>query len=222
MNDSFFKKWINTYPAGLRREFHRDGIINDKIFSQQKLRILFVAKEPNSKDGNFDQHLGADLRKIWGELCLKKPFDYNVARWTRIISDDVDGGHLISWAEVAQTMRRVAIINLKKMAGSGSENREEVCLYSFQDKHFIKEQLDGIRPDVIFACGKDGFVFRMLWRIINDEVCFRPENENSFKAVIHGRIVPIFSTYHPSLRLKRQKDEAADMMKGIRKRLLGT
>ncbi|MEQ1776118.1 MAG: hypothetical protein ABL891_20255 [Burkholderiales bacterium] len=223
MNEDFFKKWIQSYPQSLEREFHRDGVIDKDIFAKEKWKLLFVVKEPNSKNGNYDKYLGADLRDVWGategEKALKKPFNRNVARWTKIICDGVGSDHSLNWQDVAETMRRVAIINLKKMAGSGSENREEVCLYSFKDKGFIKEQISEINPNVILACGKDGFVFRMIWRIMNDEICFPSDIGKSFYLSLHGKAVPVFSVYHPSLRLKRQEDQAANEIVEIQRKL---
>lgn len=215
MNDKIFDEWINSYPESVRGEFHKDGIIDPDVFSKEKIKILYVVKEPNSKNGNYDKYQGVDLRKIWGEICLKKPFDYNIARWTKIICDGVDAGHSLSWDEVAKTVRRVAIINLKKISGGGSEDREEVCLYSFNDRKFLREQIMHISPSVIFACGKDGFVLRMLWRIMNDEMCCPIGKVKSFGVTVPGRMIPVYSVFHPSLRLKKQEDEAAAVISNI-------
>lgn len=221
MDDIIFNEWINSYPEAVRGEFHKDGIIDPDAFSNEKIKILYVVKEPNSKNGNYDKYQGVDLRKIWGEVCLKKPFDYNIARWTKIISDGVDVGRSLSWPEVAETMHRVAIINLKKMSGSGSENREEVCLYSFKDREFLREQIRNINPSVIFSCGKDGFVSRMIWRIMNDEMCCPLGKAESFNVTVSGREIPVFSVFHPSLRLKRQEDDAAAVIRDILKKFKG-
>lgn len=218
MNKNSFEEWIESYPESMHHEFHRDGVIEKKTFAKEGTKVLFVAKEPNSKNGNYDKYLGVDLRQLWREeIPLKKPFNYNIARWTRIICDGVDAGGSLSWEDVAKTMRRAAIINLKKMAGSGAENREEVCLYSYKDRRFIKSQILDIKPDVMFACGKDGFVFRMLWRIMNDEICFPTDNDGMFHVTLRGRSVPVFSVYHPSLR-KPDEDKAAVQIANISKR----
>lgn len=220
MHELYFEKWIESYSESLRGEFHRDGVINEEVFSNEKRRILFVTKEPNSKDGNYDKYKGADLRKIWGEICLKKPFDRNIARWTRIICDGDDPGGSVSWQDIARTMQRVAIINLKKLAGSGSENREEICLYSYNDREFIRKQIELINPNVIIACGKDGLVFRMLWRIMYEKgkICFPAAITKEFLVCIQGRNIPVFCTYHPSLRLKKHEGEAAATITDISRR----
>ena len=214
-----FEKWINSYPESMRCEFHRDGIIDPVVFSNEKIKMLYVVKEPNSKNGNYNKYKGVDLRKIWGEICLKKPFDYNIARWSKIVCDNVDVGYSFPWTEVAETMRRVAIINLKKIAGSGSEDREEVALYAFKDRKFLREQILDINPSVILACGKDGFVARMVWRIMNDEICCPVGSADSFSVVVNERTIPVFSVFHPSLRLKKQEEAAAAMISNISKRL---
>lgn len=219
MDDIVFDKWMSSYPESVRCQFHRDGIIDPVVFSNEEIKILYVVKEPNSKNGNYDKYQGVDLRKIWGEVCLKKPFDYNIARWTKIICDNIDVGRSFPWDEVAKTMRRVAIINLKKIAGSGSEDREEVCLYSFKDRDFLRKQIQSINPSVIFACGKDGFVARMVWRIMNDEIFCPIRNEEKFCVTGSRGEIPVFGVFHPSLRLKRQGEDAAAMISSIAKNL---
>lgn len=219
MKDGIFKKWIKSYPGEMRNQFHKDGIINPKAYRRAKAKILFVVKEPNSKNGNYDKYRGVDLREIWGKTHLKKPFDRNIARWTNIVLTRKDPGHALPWSDVAKTMNSVAIINLKKIAGSGVENREEVCLYSFKDRKFLKDQISMINPDVIFACGKDGVVARMVWRIMNDNICYCAGNKREFKIRITKKDVPVYTAYHPSLRLKRQERTAAMVIKNIAKRL---
>jgi len=100
-----------------------------------------------------------------------------------------------------------------------SENREEICLYSFKDKDFIKRQISEINPDVIVACGKDGIVFRMVWRIMNDNVLFSNDNDTEYFVRIKGEPISVFVSYHPSLRLKRQEEDAAAAIVAISKRL---
>jgi len=219
MDEKIFKEWIGSYPKAMQRGFHRDGIINVDVFSREKTKILFILKEPNSKKGKYDKYFGYDLREVFGKMGLKKRLDYNIARWTKILCDGVDVGQSFPWDDVAQTKQRVAIINLKKMAGSGSENREELCLYSYKDKDFIKRQISGINPDVIVACGADGIVSRMVWRIINDNILFSNDNEAEYSVRLKGKSVPVFVSYHPSLRLKKQEEDAAAAIVAISKRL---
>ncbi len=106
MNENFFENWINSYPELMRGDFHRDGVIEDDAFARERVKVLFVAKEPNSKNGNYDKYRGIDLRDLWrSAVPLKKPFNYNIARWTKIVCDGVDAGHSLTWESVAQTMR---------------------------------------------------------------------------------------------------------------------
>jgi len=46
--------------------------------------VRFIAKEPNSKEGKYNKYLECDLRKLWKQdNPLKKPFNYNIARWSK-------------------------------------------------------------------------------------------------------------------------------------------
>jgi len=46
-------------------------------------------------------------------------------------------------------LRKVAIMNMKKLAGSGHANVEAISLHAWRDRVFICREVDLIRPTII-------------------------------------------------------------------------
>lgn len=205
--DGLFDRWEETYPPADREGFHRDGIVREDVFAQQPWRLLFVLAEPNSRDGKYDKYFGHDLRIVFGDLEMAKSVNQNLALWTQVLLDradveQVDPLDRVTGLEASRQLRRVAIMNVKKLPGSGNMGVAGVEAAAWRDREFIREEVTMIRPDVIVTGG--AVANRALGRALTDRADFDP----SVEQVWRFGFTPILPTYHPAQRIQRNSIRA--------------
>jgi len=191
--DSLFDEWIETYPATFRSDFHRDGIVDPVCYAKEPRRLLYVLAEPNSRGGRYDRYRGWDLRVVFGREALGKAIDLNLARWTRMALDGVTRGPDLTGKSAAVFLRRVAIMNLKKLPGSGVADREAIAIHAWRDREFIRREIQLIEPDIVITCGET--LTKLLVRILADDAVTPspsiPEEWGGFE---------VLRAFHPSHR----------------------
>ena len=135
---------------------------------------------------------------MWGVKGLGKSFDLNLARWTAVLLDGATKYFTPPNAERAkQQLRRVAVMNLKKLAGSGKANHEAISVQAWRDKDYIRRQVAIIQPTLVVTCGVAAN--RLFWWIINDDPLKEFPKKSEKSVWPHGpfRVLP---ANHPSLR----------------------
>lgn len=192
--DRLFERWVLTYPEPARTGFHRDGIIHEPTYLSEEHRILFVLLEPNSSGGAYDKYYGCDLRQVFGEDSLSKSINVNLARWTRVLLDGHTTVGEFDGLSAQTQIRRVAIMNLKKFAGSGTADFVIAAIHAWYDRRFIHDQVTIMCPSVVVACGKE--VHRLFRCIMSDDRFARVDAEVGWKSP--GFVV--VPANHPSLR----------------------
>lgn len=199
--DTLFNEWRESYAPAQRKEFHEDGIVDDLIFQQEATRLLYVLLEPNSKGGRYDKNQGCDLRSYFREVELRKPVNINLACWTKALLDGVaEFDSSLSAAQATVQLKRVAIMNLKKLAGSGTANLVAVGVQAWSDRKFIRREIELIAPNIIVTCSQAAN--RLFGWIIAD--C--PFQEVPEKAVWSYGAIKILPVNHPSLRPRNALD----------------
>ena len=156
--NALFKRWQKERGYDT---FISDGVICPKQWENECKRIVFVLKEANAKDETLDwRECLSDYEKSrnWGSTWN------NIARWTKAILEGGEYLEYISPAERSKWLCRVAIVNLKKVAGGANTKHKELEEYTKNDDHYIWEQLCIYSPDIIVACGSR--VEWLLWEVI--------------------------------------------------------
>jgi len=124
----------------------KDGIIDETLFAQAPLRVLFVLKEVNDwEGGDLGKMLSGGARyQMW----------HAAGRWAAGILhgfpsyDRIDNKETIDGA-----LRRIAVVNLKKTSGKAISNPTILNAYALMDRGLLVEQISQIRPDIVLACG---------------------------------------------------------------------
>lgn len=147
-----------TYSKTIDDYLYQDGIINPEIFKNEKIKILWILRETNKK---------FNLINWWGneEYLQEKinPFDRDkkhkgtkrstwipVARTCYNILNKKDS---TDDQELAQCLKRIAIINMKKTPGTSKITRKFFAYVRDNDNQdLIIEQIKRIAPNVII-CG---------------------------------------------------------------------
>jgi hypothetical protein len=194
--DDLFVDWLQSYPSAFRHLFYRDGIVNEAVYARQKPRLLFILAEPNGTKRNYASGEDPDLRRIFGERGLGKSIDLNLARWSAVVLDHTLKFFTPSREAARDALQRIAVMNLKKLAGGGLANLEAISVQAWRDRAFIRREVELIQPSVILTCGRTAS--RLFPWIVTDDELSALKPDSIWRL---GR-VPVLQVNHPSVRPK--------------------
>lgn len=214
--DELFEAWMRKRGS---RTFVKDGIVEPAKYGivkgHKSCKLLFVLPEPNGRKGGLPT---LDLCELLREELSSKPFNLNLGLWTKMILDGKPLKYEPLSPECAREyIQHVAIINLKKLYGSGNANPTEIAHYAWEDRKYICDEIDLIKPDVIIACGESARTNRNLYRVLKD--CrFIPNGQlDGDKHWEHNEYI-IVPNDHPSLRYPIQTKSAfGKLIRRVRK-----
>lgn len=216
-----------------------DGIVDEKTYSNQNFRLTFLLKETNGNtfEGETPDHYDDWDYAGWirdkqstGEEAIYSTFR-NIAMWASEFYDIFEGGvtdkstYLDNGVlrindNLLKSLRKIAVINLKKTFGGGSTDWNDLDKYLNQDIcDVLREELCIADPTVVLCGGRQ--VFDLVCRIHRAEKC------PSFTAITPGgnkvEYIPAYNYiyvnfYHPACRKSREKmfDYAADVFETIK------
>lgn len=150
-----WKRWQDSYPADTL--LTKDGAGAE--YSSATRRILVVLKEPNASPGTDarDQLNKGVQHQVW----------YALARWCCGLLRGFPNYDIIAHdrALLSEALRSVAVINLKKVSGGATADGASIHRYAIRDRELLREQIRGLTPHLILACG----TFEpMLWLLERD------------------------------------------------------
>lgn len=190
---------------------YEDGVIDIELYSQQKLRILWILKETN---GNFSpvkyfnsaNSFKGNKWKTWK----------NVARVNSLILNGKDCKK--SNKELLQVLRCSAILNLKKSPGKASTKMKKYSLnYKSSDnadaRKIILEQINNIKPNIII-CGNVMNLLRWHFEkeniVLKNDFCKRNIDESGKQYAYYFNNVIFINAYHPCYPTRRQGKISSD------------
>ena len=214
------REWIRNEVGGeLSATFFRDGIIDPDTWFRSDFRPLFILKEVHDK---------AQENRCINFVAMQEGADYDI--WERkgmwhafgtlakgMIVKIKSKGSLLPYEEVYaedlehyhETLRQIAIINIKKLSGGSSVDSEA----SNQTKHFschackfkanLQRQIELIQPTLIICCGA------------NIEQYFDIQNGYLYN-------IPVVIGLHPATNPNRRREEFYNgTIENVQKALLG-
>ena len=160
----------NTINLNENANFFKDGAINPDIWYENSFRPLFVLKEVNDQgvqkciQYDFTAMNEEQESNIWNRDGMWSDFGALVKGLLRVMDDNVElppyeEMKAVSIENYREAISRVAIMNLKKMAGGGkveSEKSRETIEYKYHINRFkknIEEQISLLEPSIIICCG---------------------------------------------------------------------
>ena len=155
--EALFDEWkreIRADEALKGRPFIKDGIIDGKVFIEQKVKTLFISNESNI-DGHFDLDVEYDIRtdfKDYAETgydCWKGKLRERVSCLYQVIAND----YSIPPCKYAKSF---AFINLNK-TGGGRQIDNRIQYFCKQYAKYIREEIGIIHPDLIVWLGCNTF-----------------------------------------------------------------
>ncbi len=187
--------------ASANGEFHKpifDGIVDEQRFQLERIKLLWVLKEPWEK-------LGASVRgggwSVTRDLLLKGELKNNRGTYPPMayVAYAIKNGFLPLSSihkmthnhEVRDALRTIAYINIKKFPGHTRANHKIINEYFNRYKEFLVAQIEHINPSVVI-CGGTGHHFVNAYHLIP-----KPLIENGPAYCRHNGIHWLFA-YHPS------------------------
>ena len=166
-----------------------DGIINIDRYYDSKYKILWILKEPNSKNaGGWDMrdfiandlHSYKNWKKTYKMIILSTVgLLNNFKRW--------DNNLRYSENENMDILKSIAYINLKKEPGN-STSKDRVIKKSFnQNKNLIFKQIELCNPDII--------IFGGTYKYFTSE---------DIKTISQDEKIILVSSSHPNARIKHE------------------
>jgi len=157
-----------------------DGIIDPDTFASQKIKILWILREPNGNNFDYMKY-------------LKNPTVYN--KWKASFGLVVQASYAILQEEceqkpapnpskvVHEIMPKIAIINIKKTGGKATINADELLAYSVEHQAEIEAQIVEISPDLVIFAGTKKYVTSSTIQNIVEKL---------------SKPVKFISSYHPN------------------------
>lgn len=133
-----------------------DGIVDVDMYNKQRLRILWVLREPNGGDFSFMDF----LRDVTQYPKWEKSYGL-VAKVSRIILDELfDNEEEWNFSD-PKVIRRIALINIKKTEGAGAVNWKEMDKFFNENKDMLNQQIAEINPSLIICGGTEYYVRKL-------------------------------------------------------------
>lgn len=145
-----------------------DGVVCWEEYAKSKCKILFILKEVNSDENDWDLRdflLDGDRSFTWN----------NIIRWIMGIRNldlnynwkDIE---IISKIERKKYLKTIAAINLKKeTGGTAVADNDNIYKCAIEDRELLKNQVDIYEPDLIICCGTANEFFDSVYKDIDVE-----------------------------------------------------
>ena len=166
----------------------KDGIVDAEEFESQKLKILWILREPNGEVLDFMKYLkNPTVYKKWqASYGLVVKLSYALINEIRDFKLVPDASKIVH-----DTMSKIAIMNIKKTAGKAQISPKKMLSYALANKDDIESQIVEISPDVIIFGGTKSYLSQDTMLSIKKRL---------------NKPVRIISTYHPNQRAITHKE----------------
>ena len=146
-----------------------DGVVDEETFKKTNVKTLFLLKEVNDPGMSKDwidfmedtKHQAStdSMYKTWPNVCL----------WIEALRnpevdyvDCIDEYGNFATKKLQRNLLEVAIVNIKKTAGGGSSNYDEILDAAKRYGHIIREEIEEcIMPNLVICGGTFDYAKRM-------------------------------------------------------------
>ena len=153
-----------------------DGVVDETMYESAEIKTLFLLKEVNDPGMQRDwtdfmeytrqQANEETMYKTWPNICL----------WLEVLKNsettysdcvDVYGNFLTK--KLQRNLLETAIVNVKKTAGGGSSNYEEILFASKTYGHVTKQEIELIHPQLVICGGTFDFA-KMIYGVQREDI----------------------------------------------------
>lgn len=183
--DRLFVEWKKNIHNGY---FIADGVVNEHIWRNTAVKILYLLQEFNGDDSECDERIylaeyskGIVPRSQTIDIVIK--WQYGIVYgsgipWEKVKTDT-------SKAEVQQAMlSQICLVNLKKIAGKTSVDQQKFAAYFADPLNVsnLQKQLALYKPDIVICGGGSGYLCKLkgwknnVWQQTSRGINYHKEN----------------------------------------------
>lgn len=198
--DKLFTEWKNKPESAdichKNNIFVSDGVVCPEKWFHQEIRPLFLLKEAYSGASDWSllhDHLLLKNKKmshLWSTIC----------RWTEGLLNTTSATIPIFQSELGyqdygnETLKQIAVVNVKKSNGKRSSKMEEINRYADYDKDELRHELELCDPTIIVC----SYTISSL-NIIMQKDIKAVYNDNWFYWIeLNKHPVLVIDYYHPA------------------------
>lgn len=174
--NNLFEEWQHRHFTKGNKFFVRDGVINQRIWDSQRIRICFFLKEAYQNDIPV-----WDLTK-W--LCNENDGTGAVVKMWRTVAEFTYGllntneNNIPAYHEVksltlkdrSALLQNISVVNVKKSNGESHSEWHDLLKYAKEDADLLRREIDLISPNII-VCGNNSSLLRIVYGANIDENC---------------------------------------------------
>ena len=190
--DALFERWARKYGE----KFIPDGVVNENVFSREKIRIVFVLKEVSDCGSGFDLRdflangAPGNGGHTWGPTT----------RWLGA----VDGTVFQSSPDAdirKQWLQKTGAMNLKKTSGSTIAGQTKIIRFAKEDADLLKEQVWlYLEKPTLFPCCGNGVFELFRDQILKEEMCKENSTEEGIRYIKFASNGIAFAFRHPNAK----------------------
>lgn len=184
-----WKKTKGTTKYVSKSYFCEDGIIDEKVFEKEKIKVLFITNEANDDINGLDENIDSSRVKAFKEYHDVKKDDWKGKLRERVcaIYKVIINNYDLHEYEVSYNF---AFMNLNKRAGTKKITDKHIERYVELYKDEIISEIQIINPDIIVWLGINTYYLNQyLDAYLEDKRCYMN---------INSKRVPILRMPHTS------------------------
>ena len=208
-------------------KLYRDGVPSPDAYLAQRVRVLFVLREPNMRGAPHAHDMRVEVSderfRPAGEDGRE---DRSVRGWwnnkvgmfadavAAALADKPPGKAFDRFATMLdegtwnhEVVNRFAYIQVKKIGGGGSSKAKEICAHAARYASTLRRQIELYRPHLIIGCGvgKDSPARLLATHVLpyGEEMVTTESGATWWRFRITARPQAMIQLYHPARRGSR-------------------
>lgn len=145
-----------------------DGIVCHNVFNEEKIKILWVLREPNGENFDFMKYLkNPTVYNKW-----KQSYGLVVKASLAIFNKASEADKKYPYPKtenVPEVMSRIALINIKKTGGKSRSKHKQLAEYAAKHRQEFESQILDILPDLVICAGTGRYIPNEQIKIIQEK-----------------------------------------------------
>lgn len=213
-----------TYFEGKPIAF--DGVVDEETFQKQPIKTLFLLKEVNDPKMSQDWVDFMENTKAQASVETLYPTWPNVCLWMEALKhpdvsymDCMTAEGYFDTKHLQRNLLDIALVNIKKTAGDGSSEHDEIMDAARKYGHVVLEQIKMIAPTLV-VCGGTFDYAKEITGVAQKEIKIFPTGTEYFYShgVLYLRFVhPVWFSVNRNILFNYAKCVFADVREELEK-----
>lgn len=191
---------LHLQERGLK-QYTIDGAVDPVEWERQTTRIVFYLKENYGYQDEgimriedyASQWLADGIRTYVRAVTLAEAIFQSVARKSLLTREEIEA--LPRTADLQATLRKIAIVNIKKHSGKSKSSDTEIRKESYANASLLRDQIAALAPTVIVAGNTNCW-----YSLVYDVGLSKDSHDNPKGSATVANGIVLCHTDHPSAR----------------------